>query len=402
MHLQLSFTIVLILGLLSAITPLAIDTYLPSIPTIARSIDTDINLVQLTVSIYLFIFGIFQLVFGPLSDAYGRRKVVFIGVLLYVVGSLLCAFSDSYFLLMSGRVVQALGGASVAVCVPALVRDGLKDEHFIKAMSYVFLVMAIAPLVAPILGGVILVTFSWHFIFIFLALIGVISGGLFAKVIPETLPMSKRVPLSFRNIMLTYIRLLANRGVMGHILSGGFHFAGLMCFVTGASFVYIEFYGVKEEYFGLLFGFNVFGMMLVTTLNGQLVGRKGILKMIRLEMVLVIFASCLLAILALMSKPPLWILILSCTAFVCTMGALGSNLMAGALKHAQNNSGSVVALAGTIRFLFGALSGAIVSVLHDGTFAPMVGMMAVSGVLCFTIYFLMVVGAVEPEERKEA
>ena len=385
-QLRLTLSTILILGLLSAITPLAIDTYIPSIPTIAESIETKIELVQLTVSVYLLTFAAFQLLFGPMSDAFGRRKIVFLGLSFYAGGSVLCALANSFEFLMIGRIIQAFGGAAVAVCVPALVRDSLSNEQFSKAMSYIFLVMAIAPLVAPIVGGVILVVFDWHYIFLFLALMALIAMVLFGKNISETLPMDKRASFSFIDVIKNYKQLLANRRVMGHIISGAFHFGGLMCFVTGSAFVYIEFYDVSELYFGFLFGLSVVGMMCMTAINSQLVERLGSKKMIHIGLSIVVFAAVLLVGISFLERPPLWMLALITTLFTAPVGTLGSNLMVGALAHAGNNSGSVVALAGTSRFMTGALSGVAVSILHNDTFVPMISIMAVTGFLSFLCY----------------
>ncbi|TBR43961.1 Bcr/CflA family multidrug efflux MFS transporter [Marinomonas agarivorans] len=381
---------VLILGLLSAVTPLAIDTYLPSIPTIARSIVAPIDLVQLTVSVYLLTFALLQLFFGPLSDSFGRRKIVLIGLTLYMLGSIVCALANSFEVLILGRVIQACGGAAVAVCVPALVSDSFSKELFSKAMSYVFLVMAIAPLIAPIIGGAILVVFDWHYIFLFLALMAIISIGLFSRYIPETLPAENRVPFSFVRVIKGYRRLLRNRGVVGHIVTGAFHFGGLMCLVTGSAFVYIELYQVEEVYFGFLFGAGVVGMMLMTTVNSQLVEKVGSKKMIYISLGLIALASLTLASIAFMNQPPLWALLLATTLFIAPISSLGSNLMVGALAHAQESKGSVVALTGTSRFMGGALSGGILSFLHNDTFVPMVGIMAVMGLLSLSTYLLIV------------
>lgn len=387
--LRLTLPTVLILGLLSAVTPLAIDTYLSSIPTIARSIATEIDLIQLTVSVYLFTFALFQLFFGPMSDSLGRRKIILIGLFLYIAGSVFCALANTFEMLMLGRVIQASGGAAVAVCVPALVSDSFAKELFSKAMSYVFLVMALAPLIAPIIGGFILVAFDWHYIFLFLALMGLIAMVLFGKCIPETLPQEKRTPFSLRQIIKAYRRLLMNRGVVGHILAGAFHFGGLMCLVTGSAFVYIELYHIEEVNFGFLFGIGVVGMVLMTTINSQLVERLGSKTMIYVSLGIILIAALLLAILALFAQPPLWVLLLATTLFIAPISSLGSNLMVGALAHTNENRGSVAALAGTSRFMGGAISGAILSFFHNGTFVPMVAIMALMGFLSVSAYYFV-------------
>ena len=215
-YMKLTFPIILVLGLLSGLTPLAIDAYLPSIPTISKSLNTDIGLVQMTLSMYLLVFALLQIVFGPISDAIGRRKVIVGGLTVFALGSFLCAITQSYEMLLVGRAIQAFGGAAVAVCVPALVKDGMSINQFAKAMSMVMLVMALAPLAAPIIGGAILTILNWHYIFVFLGILAILAMILFLRTIPETLPADKRTPFSLLNAIRNYIMLLKNRAVMGY------------------------------------------------------------------------------------------------------------------------------------------------------------------------------------------
>lgn len=386
---KLTLPTILILGMLSGLTPLAIDAYLPSIPTIAKDLDVEISLIQLTLSLYLIVFAALQIVFGPISDAWGRKKVVCAGLILFFAGSLVCAFSQNYEWLITGRAIQAFGGAAVTVCISALVRDAFSAENFVKAMSYIMLVMSIAPLVAPILGGAILITFDWHYIFIFLALVACITLILFWKNIPETLPEDKRKPLSFKKALITYWELLNNPGVFSHIMAGALLFSGMMCFITASSYVYIELYGVDEGHYGFLYAFNIIGIMFFTTANSQFIGKIGIRNMASYGMIVLLTASIALAIIAFIQNPPLIFIIIACIFYIGTLGILGGTLVAGALNHAGNNNGSVTALAGTARFAGGALSGTLVSLLHNGTVTPMVSIMATAGILSFLCFWFI-------------
>ena len=383
---QLTLPIILVLGLLSGITPLAIDAYLPSFPSMANDLNQDISHIQLTLSVYLLVFAIFQMIYGPISDAIGRRKVVVSGLIIFSIGSLACATASTYEWLIIGRVIQAMGGAAVAVTIPALVKDNLSTNQFAKAMSMVMLVMALAPLVAPIVGGAILVVFNWNAIFIFLMLLAILAIVLFLKTIPETLSSEQRTPLSFTTAMSNYYKLTRHPIIMGYIMAGALHFAGLMCFVTGASFVYIKVYGVDEGLFGFLFGLNVITMMLATTINGRFVERLGIDTLIRHAMTILMLDVILLICMSFMEQPPLPALILGMMFFTGPIGILGSGFMGGAMRRAGSLNGSVAALAGTIRFSLGALSGVVLSVLHNGTFVPMLGIMAFCGLTTYIIY----------------
>jgi MFS transporter, DHA1 family, multidrug resistance protein len=392
---KLTLPIILVLGLLSGLTPLAIDAYLPSIPTISKSLNTDIGLIQMTLSIYLLVFAFMQMLFGPISDAIGRRKVVVSGLIIFAMGSFLCALAQSYDLLMVGRAIQAFGGAAVAVCVPALVKDGLSINQFAKAMSMIMLVMALAPLAAPIIGGAILTILSWHYIFVLLGVLAIIAIILFLRTIPETLPEEKRSPFSFGKAIRNYIILLKNRSVMGYIVASAFYFAGMMSFITGCSFVYIEIYDVDPAHFGFLVGLNVISMMLASTINSRYVEKLGTEVLSKYAIYVPLAASALMITLSFFNHPPLWLIIVSSMLFMGPMGILGGGFMAGALKHAGSHNGSVTALAGTSRFAMGALGGAVVSILHNGTFVPMLGTIATCGIIAF-ICFKITVKHVKP------
>ncbi|SBS30285.1 Bicyclomycin resistance protein [Marinomonas spartinae] len=399
---KLTLPVFLVLGLLAGITPLAIDTYLPSIPTIAVSLNVPVHLVQMTLSMYLIVFAVLQILFGPISDAIGRRKVVVAGLSFFIVGSLFCAFSNSFNTLIIGRAIQAIGGAAVAVSIPALVKDSLSTDQFAKAMSMIILVMSIAPLVAPIVGGAILTLFNWHFIFIFLALIAATAIWLFLKTIPETLHKDNRSPLSFKSALSNYGVILRKPAVVGYILAGSFQFAGLMCFVTGSSFVYIELYGVEPSHFGFLFGLNIITMMIATTINNRFVEKVGIEYLVKYTVRVLFSATVAIIILTFFKHPPLAALVISCMLFTGCIGILGSGFMAGALKHSGKHNGSVAALAGTLRFSSGALSGVIVSLLDNGTFIPMLGTMAACGILCVITYQIVIRYFDSPEQEEAA
>ena len=383
---QLTLPVILVLGLLSGLTPLAIDAYLPSFPSVAEDLGQDIAHIQLTLSMYLLFFAVFQILYGPISDAVGRRKVIFVGLIIFMMGCLVCVLAPTYELLLTGRIIQAIGGAGVAVTVPAMVKDNLTTNQFAKAMSMIMLVMALAPLVAPILGGAILVAFDWHAIFVFLMILTMIAMILFHKLIPETLPTDKRSPLSFRHSLTNYYKLIRNPFVLGYILAGAFHFAGLMCFVTGASFVYIKLYGIDEGVFGFLFGLNVITMMAATTINGRYVEKVGIDRLMRYAMYVLVADALYLGALCFMTQPPLPALIIGCMLFTGPIGILGSGTMGGAMRRAGSLNGSVAALAGTIRFSAGALSGVVLSTLHNGTFVPMLSIMVACGLCTYIIY----------------
>lgn len=225
------------LGLLAGRTPFAIDMYLPSIPAIAQDLDASIETVQLTLTAYLAVFALAQLFLDPVSDVFERRAIIIGGLALFVLASLGCAAAPTLPWLMAGRCVQALGGAAVAVTIPALVRDVFEQDEYARTMSILMLVMALAPLVAPLLGGVIVSHTSWHWVFIALAGIALIGAALFMSVISETLHVERRHRFHLGGIARNYAQLLMHPVGLGYLLTSGLSFSGMMTFIVTSPYV---------------------------------------------------------------------------------------------------------------------------------------------------------------------
>ena len=273
--------LLVILGLLSALTPFAIDMYLPSIPAIAVDLDSPVALVQLSVTVYLGVFAVAQLVLGPLSDVYGRRAIIGLGLAVFLLADIGCALATSMPVMLLARAVQAIGGAAVAVTVPALVRDLFERDDYARVMGLVMLVMALAPLLAPSVGGLIILYASWRWVFAALLVITLLAGLVFFSSVPETLPAERRHPLRLRHVLGNYRLLLGHAPALGYLLTGAASFGGMMVFIVTSSDVYIDLYGVPAAWFGPLFGINIMAAMLFSFFNARLVPRFGAERMLR-------------------------------------------------------------------------------------------------------------------------
>jgi len=374
------------LGLLAGLTPFAIDMYLPSIPVIARDLGASIETVQLTLTAYLAVFALAQLLLGPISDVLGRRATILGGLALFVFASLLCAAAPDLVWLLTGRCLQALGGAAVAVTIPALVRDVFEADEYARTMSMLMLVMAIAPLIAPLLGGFIVAHVSWHWVFIVLAAIALIGAALFVRVIHETLHAEHRHHFHLGNIARNYGKLLTHRVGMGYMLTGGLSTGGMFSFIVTSPYVYIELYGVQPDHYGWLFGLNVLALMAAGSLNARLVRRLGAERMLRFGLGLLLVASLLMLGLSQLADPPLWLLVAASAFFVGLNGFVIGNSTAGFMTLFPTLAGTASAFAGTLRFGLGAVAGTLASLLHNGTFVPMVGVMAACGLSAIASY----------------
>ncbi len=375
-----TLTLFILLGALSGLTPLAIDMYLPAIPTIAQELGAGVAGVQLTVSLFLAGFALGQLVYGPLADSLGRRPVILFGLALFCLSSLGCLLVTDLTQLLALRFLQATGGAAGAVVVNALLRDLFSGEDLVRSMSLVILTMTLAPLMAPMLGSVLL-GLGWHAIFALLALLGAVLFFMLHRLVPETLPVERRRPLRPAVVLAGFATVLGNRAAMGHLLPGILASAGMFAFISGSPFVYIGFYGLSPVEYGMLFALNVGLMMLLTFLNTRLIRRWGQARMLRVGLFGVSIASGLLLLVGATGLGGLVGLVVPVVLYVGQLGFIGANSMSLAMNHFAGHAGTASALAGTLRFGGGALAGWGVNLLPASSPLPMAGVMALCG-LC--------------------
>ncbi|UJF20059.1 Bcr/CflA family multidrug efflux MFS transporter [Vibrio sp. SS-MA-C1-2] len=383
---QLTFMLVLLLGAIAALTPFAIDMYLPAMPEIAKDLMTSSGAVQVTLTAYTGGFAIGQLFHGPLADSYGRRPILLIGIFLFTIGAVLSAVSLDINQLTFVRAFQGFAGAAAAVVIQALVRDMFEKEEFARTMSFVTLVMTLAPLVAPMFGGYLAIWFGWRSIFWVLSLISIIVIFAVFFRIPETLASEKKQPFHFRSILRNYVKLSTTPIVLGYVFCGAFSFAGMFAFLTAGSFVYIEIYHVSLQHVGYLFGLNVVCLIIFTTLNGRLVRRVGSHNMLRFGLTVQLIAGICLVIGQLLGWG-LWSIVIPVMFFVGSISTIGSNAMGCLLSDYGHIAGTASSLSGTLRFGVGAVAGSIIAMFPSTTAWPMVIMMAVCSVLSFGSYW---------------
>ncbi|WP_425913482.1 multidrug effflux MFS transporter [Pseudomonas sp. GWSMS-1] len=358
--------LLLILGSLSAFGPLAIDFYLPSFPALAQAFATDVEHVQLSLAAYFVGLAVGQLVYGPLADRFGRRKPLLFGVTLFSLASLACALAPSLEWLIAARFVQALGGCAGMVVSRAVVRDLCDPINSAKVFSQLMLVMGVAPILAPLAGGLLLSAFGWPSIFICLTLFSLICLLALAKWLPETL--AKDVPPApLRGAIGEYKRLFANLPFLGYALTGGFAVAGMFAYIAGSPFVFIELYGVPAEHYGLLFGSNALGFILVAQLNAWLVARHGPAYWLGKTVWFYLACGLALLVVALAKPQALWPLLIPLFGCIACLGILLPNASACAMAGQGRHAGSASALLGSLQFVIAASAATMVGVLHDGS-----------------------------------
>ncbi|MBC3952291.1 MULTISPECIES: multidrug effflux MFS transporter [Pseudomonas] len=378
---------ILILGALSAFGPLAIDFYLPGFPAIALAFGTDEKHVQLTLASYFLGLSIGQLAYGPVADRFGRRIPLLFGVTLFTLASLACAFAPNLDWLIGARFVQALGGCAGMVISRAIVSDKCDAVQSAKVFSQLMLVMGLAPILAPMLGGLLVNLYGWQSIFISLTAFSALASLAVALGLPESMPASHpRQPLA--GAFKQYRSLLGDRIFLGHALTGGIAMAGMFSYIAGSPFVFIKLYGVPAEHYGWLFGTNAAGFILIAQLNARLVGKKGPAFLLsRTVWIYLAAALTLLAITGLRTEA-LWPLLVPLFICIASLGCIIPNASACAMNGQWARAGSASAMLGCLQFSVAAGAAALVGVLHDGTAVPMALVISLCGGLAVTMSVL--------------
>ncbi|WP_038174590.1 Bcr/CflA family multidrug efflux MFS transporter [Vibrio pacinii] len=384
---QINLLLFIVLGAIGALTPLAIDMYLPAMPTIARDLGVQQGAVQITLTAYTAGFAIGQLIHGPLADSYGRRPVLILGILFFALASVVSATTEGIEALMWIRTAQGFAGAAAAVVIQAVVRDMFDREDFARAMSFVTLVVTLAPLVAPMIGGYVAIWFGWRAIFWILAGFSLVVIALVLWKIPETLSAENKQPFRLRNTLRNYSRLFQNPQALGLIFSGAFSFAGMFAFLTAGSFVYIDIYGVRPDQFGYLFGMNIIAMIVMTSINGRLVKKVGSHTMLRFGLAVQLLAGFGLFATWLFDWG-LWGTVIFVVMFIGTLSTIGSNSMGLLLSGYPTMAGTASSLAGTLRFGTGSIIGAVVAWLPGGVTWPMVLVMSACSIISAACYWM--------------
>lgn len=380
-------------GLIS-VGPLAVDAYLPAMPAIADSLGVSIHQIELTVSVYLIGFALGQLIGGPLSDRYGRRVTIFVGLALYVVGSLVAAASDSIEVLWAARLVQAFGGGVGVVNTMAVVRDLYSGRESAKALSRVVAIMMAAPLFAPFLGSTLLLASGWRSIFVGLGVYAALLLAVLAWKLPETRRVSTQPN---KSVLGRYFEVLKHRPVLGFLAATAFSQASMFAFITGSSLLYMEYYGVSAQVFPFIFGMNILMLILCNRLNVRLLGRASPLRVLGIGQGVQLVTGCLLLVIFAIEPPPLWVTVGLIMLFIGMQGLIIANGISSAAEYFPHSAATTSAVMNASGFVMGAVAGGAVGLLGDGSPIPLLGVMAASPLIGISLRLLMHRGLVITE-----
>jgi DHA1 family bicyclomycin/chloramphenicol resistance-like MFS transporter len=380
--------VLLILSTLMSFASMSTDMYLPALPTIGRALHASAASIDLTFSSFLVGFSAGQLLWGPIADRYGRRMPVAVGLVLFVIGSAGCALSTSVWQLMGWRVVQAVGACAGPVLARAMVRDLYGREHAARMLSTLILIMGVAPLAGPLVGGQILALGSWRGIFWTLVGFGLLTL-VSLRFLPETLKPVQRTVEPLRASLRGYLALARDPRILGYALAGGFFYAGAYAFIVATPFVYIEYYGASPQAYGLLFGLNIVGMMAANFVNARLLARVGSERLFRIGTWVLAGAGLALAADARFAWGGLAGLVVPVFFYMSMNGFIVANSVAGALSAFPRQAGTASSLIGALHYGSGILSAAMVGWFADGTPWTMGWIMGLSGVGSVAVALLM-------------
>jgi DHA1 family bicyclomycin/chloramphenicol resistance-like MFS transporter len=354
---------ILILSALMAFTSLSTDIYLPAMPVMANELQGN---VELTITGFLVGFCIAQLIWGPISDHLGRRIPLVIGMVLFVIGSMGCALSTDITQIVFWRVFQALGACTGPMLARAMIRDLFSRTRAAQMLSTLTIVMAIAPIVGPLLGGQMIKFASWHAIFWLLAVIGILMlCSLYW--LPETLPPERRVKASIRGAFETYYTLLSNRSFMRFTLSLTFYYVAAYAFITGSPFVYISWFHIDPQHYGWLFAINIVGVMSMSAVNRRLVQRYPLETLLKRAVGVATLAALALAMGTKLNVGGVILIVATVFVFFSMNGIIAATATAAALDSAPHAAGSASALIGALQYGSGIISSLLLALFSDGT-----------------------------------
>lgn len=371
-----NFLLILILGALATISPFSIDMYLPGFPGIAKALNTSIDKVQLSLTSYFVGIAVGQLLYGPLLDRFGRRRPLYLGLFIYVCSSVLCAIAGSVESLVAYRLLQALGGCVGMVASQALIRDIFPVNKTAQAFSLITLVIAVSPMIAPTVGGYVTAHFGWQWVFIVLATITALIGLASYYYLPAGKGPNEKMSLMPRAVMKNFFLVARHPQFLVYGIAGGLAMAAPFAYIAGSPDVFMNLYGLSEQQYGWVFALLAGALIGSTQLTHILLRYWKSEIIIRNALIFQGIIGVLLVAGTLYGGWGLYSLIGLLLLFLAGQGLIGPNATSLSLAPFEHHAGSAAALLGAWRMGAGAIMSAMVSVFHDHTALPMVGVMA--------------------------
>ncbi|WP_119389388.1 multidrug effflux MFS transporter [Taklimakanibacter lacteus] len=374
-----------ILGLLSAIGPFAIDMYLPALPTIGQNLNADIRSVQLSLMLFFVSFGAFQLIFGPISDMFGRKLPLYIGLILFAIGGIGCALAPDITTLNFFRFIQGIGACAGMVIPRAVVRDLHTGIDAARMMSLLMLVFSISPILAPVTGSLVISLADWRAVFWVVTVAAVLGFIMIATMLPETRPKELRVASGVGTALSGYRLLLGDWNFLALSFIGGFGIASFFSYLANSPFVLIGHFGLSPTLYSVFFSINAVSFFTVAQFTGKLADRFGLRKVVRIAVVGYFAAMALLFALTASGVDRLDVLAACLFVGYGFLGLVIPTTAVLAMEEHGEIAGTASALMGTLHFVTGAVAVAVIGLFADGTVLPMVTGIAACALITFIL-----------------
>jgi DHA1 family bicyclomycin/chloramphenicol resistance-like MFS transporter len=386
---QHSTELVVLLGALTAFTPLSVDMYLPALPALGAEFDASAGHVQLSVASFFLGLAVGQAFYGPLSDRFGRSRPLYIGLSLFVLASIGCALAPSMDFLIAARFFQALGACAGPVIARAIVRDLFEPKEAVQVFSLLVLVMGVSPVLAPIAGSQMLGFFEWRAIFWVIAMIGALGlAGTLIR-LRET-HLNERAPISLGSVLSVYGLLLRDRAFVGYVVTGGMAVAGMFAYIVGSPYVFIEYFRVTPGRFGFIFGLNALGLVLAAQLNARLVRRFTSDAIVQKVLLVQVLTGLTLFVGTWSGLLQFYGIAVLLFVYVSSVGCLFPNITALAMAPHGARAGSASAMIGVLQFSLAAGSATLIGAIPSGNALPVAALIGGCAVAAAAIYWLMV------------
>lgn len=382
------FNLIFILGLLTAIGPFSIDMYLPAFPSIAAGLHTNVAQVMLSLSSFFIGISAGQLVYGPVLERFGRKKPLYIGLLIYLVASVGCAFTVSVNSLIAFRFLQAIGSCAGMVTSRAIVRDLFEVKDNAKVFSSLMLVVAVSPIIAPTLGGYVTAALGWRYVFAMLIIVDLIIIACVYFLLPESKQPDPNHSLRPKAIARNFFTILIHPQFYVFALTGAVAASGLYAYISGSPQVFINMFGVNEKQYGWIFAIIAVGIISASQVNSVALVKHSGEKIVHRALLFQSLVGITLASLSIFNLNELYTTIFLMFLYLCCQGFIFPNASAMTLAAFGHNAGNASALMGAIQMGIGATASALVSILQNGTALPMSGVMAFCSVSAFLIFTL--------------